>query len=109
MNTELSTPAESIPTVGTEKVPENFALLDVRGRIAALAECLDKQDPRLPGHLAAIHKALLESEELVHMLSKEERRQLIVGQKRHVGIMQIKEVIEKKTSTRGKKPTAADF
>lgn len=113
MNTETNpfegAPLLPLPTVGTEKVSENFALLDVRGRIAELSACLEKQDPRLPGHLAAIHKALLENEELVHLLSPEERRNLIVGQKRHVGIERIKAIVEKKGPGRAKKATAADF
>lgn len=85
-----------------------FAKLDVMQRIDAIEKGLLLQDPMLPQHLAAIHRTLLESEELVHLLSDEQVRTLIAGQRKHVQVQLVKEITTKK-STKVPKATAEDF
>ena len=51
-----------------------FIKLDVLGRINHIKAGLLLADPLLPTHLAAIHGSLIQYEELVHLLSDEERK-----------------------------------
>lgn len=84
-----------------------FAKLDVLGRIDQIQANLLKQDPMLPQHLSTIHKNLLQYEELVHLLSDDDIRKLIAGQKKLVGIELVKEAT--KTKTRVQKTTVDDL
>lgn len=70
----------------------DFIKLDVQGRIALLAGKLLEADPMLPVHLAAIHGAIIQYEELVHLLSDEEIQQLVAGQEKHTGTKLMEEV-----------------
>lgn len=89
---------------------ENFELLDVAGRIEQISAKLLENDPMLPIHLASIHKALIANEELVHLLSDEQVKQLIAGQKKHVNVQLVKEITTtKRASTKVPKATADDF
>lgn len=81
----------------------DFIKLDVEGRIQQIAEKLHAQDPLLPTHLAAIHGALIQYEELVHMLSDEQIGQLVAGQMKQVGTKLTEEIIKAKKSTLGPK------
>lgn len=86
-----------------------FIKLDVQGRIQLLGEKLLEQDPQLPTHLAAIHGALIQYEELVHLLSDDEIKTLIAGQKKHTGTTLTNEIIKaKKVSAAKFKPVSAD-
>lgn len=73
-----------------------FIKLDVQGRIALLGEKLLEQDPQLPTHLAAIQSSLIQYEELAHLLSDEEIKTLIAGQKKHTGVKLTDEIIKAK-------------
>lgn len=88
----------------------DFIKLDVQGRIAQMADKLREQDPMLPVHLAAIHGALIQYEELVHLLSDEQIEQLVAGQSKHVGVMLVQEITKsKKASVSARIPkTSAD-
>lgn len=70
----------------------DFIKLDVQGRIAQIEASLLLADPLLPVHLSAIHSALIQYEELVHLLSDGEIKTLIAGQSKHVGVMLTKEI-----------------
>lgn len=93
--------------VGTaELLPEVlFAKLDVEQRIQEIGAALLRQDPMLPGHLEAIHKNLMQYEELTHLLSDEQIGVLMSGQKRYVAVQLVKETISK--GSRAKTPKAA--
>jgi hypothetical protein len=89
-----------------------FIKLDVQGRIALMAEKLLQIDPMLPVHLSAIHGALIQYEELVHLLSDEEIANIIAGQSKHVGVMLTTEVTKASKATvmkRIQKASADDF
>jgi hypothetical protein len=87
-----------------------FHRMDVMSRIDQIEECLKGNDPKLPGHLAAIHKTLLQFEDLIHMLSDDQIRMFMSGQKKHVNVMLVKEIVSKKVSTaKIPKASADDF
>jgi hypothetical protein len=79
-----------------------YQKLDVFQRIEAIEKCLLTQDPRLPTHLAVIHSTLIKYEELAHLLSDEQIRMLIAGQKKHAGTELVKESIKSKTNSAAK-------
>ena len=90
----------------------DFIKLDVQGRLGLMRERLLQQDPMLPVHLSAIHGALIQYEELVHLLSDEDIKTLVAGQSKHVGVKLTEEIIKTKKSTLGPKipkNTAEDF
>lgn len=88
----------------------DFVKLDVMQRIEEIGAKLTEQDPLLPTHLAAIHRSLLEYEELVHVLSDEQIRTLIAGQKKHVQVQLVKEITAgRKSTAKVPKATAEDF
>ncbi len=76
-----------------------FIKLDVQGRIQHIEENLLKQDPLLPVHLSAIHSALIQYEELVHLLTDEQISSLVAGQSKHVGVTLTKEITGKSKAT----------
>lgn len=53
---------------------------DTFQKIADLEQQLLRNDPQLPTHLAAIHRNLMQYEELVHLLTDDQIHQLIKGQ-----------------------------
>jgi hypothetical protein len=77
----------------------DFIKLDVQGRIQQIGAKLLEQDPMLPVHLSAIHGALIQYEELVHLLDDSEIKMLIAGQVRHTGVSVVKEITGKTKST----------
>jgi hypothetical protein len=89
-----------------------FIKLDVQGRLSLMAESLLNADPLLPVHLSAIHSALIQYEELVHLLSDEEIATLIAGQARHTGVQLISEITKSSKASISKripKASADDF
>jgi len=89
-----------------------FIKLDVQGRLKLMAEKLLEQDPLLPVHLSAIHGALIEHEELVHLLSDDDIKTLVAGQTKHIGVQLTKEITSSSkasVSRRIPKATADDF
>lgn len=64
----------------------DFIKLDVQGRIQQIAENMLQADPMLPVHLSAIHGALIQYEELVHLLDDADIAKLVAGQIKHVGV-----------------------
>lgn len=87
---------------------QEFAALDVRQKISAIGEKLTQADPMLPIHLANIHRSLKQYEELVHLLSDEEIRILVTGQRQHAKV----ELVKATTAKRGKplsRTTAEDL
>ena len=63
----------------------------------------------LPTHLGAIHQSLIQYDELVHLLSDEEIKALVAGQKKHVGVELTKEIVKTKSAARVPKASAEDF
>lgn len=80
-----------------------FIKLDVQGRIQQIAEKLTQQDPLLPVHLSAIHGALIQYEELVHLLSDDDIKKLVAGQVRHTGVQLTSEVTKASKATVSKR------
>lgn len=90
----------------------DFIKLDVQGRIQQIGEALTKADPLLSVHLSAIHQALIQYEELVHMLSDADIATLIAGQIKHTGVSLAKEITgssKASVSKRIPKASADDF
>lgn len=81
----------------------DFIKLDVQGRIKQIEEKLLQVDPQLPTHLGAIHNALIQYEELVHVLSDAEIKSLIAGQKKHMGVSLTKEITSASKATIAKR------
>jgi hypothetical protein len=88
----------SAPAPDTE-----FLKLDVISRIQQIGEKLLEKDPLLPTHLGAIHSTLIQYEELVHLLSDEQIKTLIAGQKKHTGNMVVAEITKTSKATVGKR------
>lgn len=84
--------------------------LDVWQKISDLEALITKQDPRIPGHVAAIHKNLIVYEELTHLLSDEQIRTLVVAQKQITGQTLAAKVkaVSKKSETKMLKGITAD-
>lgn len=80
-----------------------FIKLDVLGRINLIQDGLLKQDPLLPTHLAAIHSALINYEELIHLLSDADIASLIAGQVKHTGAMLTSEITKSSKATVAKR------
>lgn len=76
-----------------------FIKLDVQGRIQQIEAKLKEADPMLPVHLSAIHGALIQYEELVHLLSDSDISSLVAGQTKHTGVTLMKEVSGKSKAT----------
>ena len=70
-----------------------FAKLDVQERCAKIQAALLEKDPMLPQHLAVIHRTLLQYEELVHLLSDDDIKAIIAGQRKHTNVELVKEAI----------------
>lgn len=81
-------------------------------KIHDIESLLLKSDPTLPGHLAAIHRNLTRYEELNHLLSDDQIRQLIRGQAQVTGTV-IMQTVMKSTKAANTKMakgiTAADL
>lgn len=83
---------------------------DTFQKIADIEAMLTKNDPMLPGHLAAIHRNLTRYEELNHLLSDDQIRELIRGQSQVTGTV-ITQAVAKSTksaNTRMAKGITAD-
>lgn len=90
----------------------DFIKLDVQGRLQQMQESMLKADPLLPVHLSAIHGALIQYEELVHLLSDEDIAVLVAGQIKHTGVKLTKEITGASKATisrRIPKASADDF
>lgn len=85
-----------------------FQTNTIAGRLKELESALLKDDPEYRTHLAAIHKAVREQEELVHILSDAQLAVIFDGLKKFTGASLIKEMVEKPTR-RKSKPTADDL
>lgn len=103
--------SDNVLPQGTDQQVDELAFVkaDVFGRIDQIAEALLKQDPMLPVHLREIHKNLIQYEELVHLLSDEQIKNLVAGQKKHAGMSLIKEATTAKKTTRIPKTTVDDL
>lgn len=89
-----------------------FIKLDVVGRIQQISNGLLAADPLLPVHLSAIHSALIQYEELVHLLSDDDIAILVQGQIKHTGQSLVKEITGSSKATvsrRIPKASADDF
>jgi hypothetical protein len=80
-----------------------FIKLDVQGRLAAIKEKLLEQDPMLPVHLSAIHSAVIQYEELVHILKDEDIKVLMAAQQKHVGVVLGDEITKSSKATVSKR------
>lgn len=90
----------------------DFIKMDVQGRIASIESSLLQADPMLPTHLAAIHSALIQYEELVHLLDDAEIKTLIAGTARHAQVELMSEVTKSSKASVSKripKASADDF
>lgn len=83
------TPAETLIT------PELQPIVDFTWqKISLLADSLARQDPLIAGHLAAIHQNLNKYEELNHLLSDEQIREIVVAQKQVTGTVLVTKVVK---------------
>lgn len=100
--------------MNTTSTPDNssldFAKLDVLARLDLIEAKLKDQDPELPMHLQSIHRALLENEELVHILPDEKIRTYMAGMQKYKQLQLVAEASKSRSSggKRGKQ-TEDDF
>jgi len=64
--------------------PQIPALLE---KINALQQSLLANDPKMPDHLKAIHRTLIQYEELSHLLSEEQIATILEGAQKKLGII----------------------
>lgn len=83
-----------------------LAKLDVLGRLDEIHSRLKEADPNLPTHLSAIHKTLLQYEELVHILPDEKVGILMQGMAKYKNIKLVEEAAKTRTK---KKQDVDDF
>ena len=77
--------------------------------LASLEQSLLAADPRMPGHLRAIHAVLISYPETVHLLEDAEIALVINGAKKHTATEIVKETTAKATGTRAKKPSVDEL
>lgn len=65
-------------------------------RIVDLDTLLKANDPKMAGHLKEIHSQLSKYEELVHLLTDDQIRQIISAQKQVTGTMLVQKVVKTK-------------
>lgn len=116
MSTEQTDTAEAADTAGVDSIlssplPAQPVALDaanpvhfeVMSRLAALEEALLARDPMMKMHLGAIHKELIQHEELVHLLSNEQIGKIVTAQQVHTGNVLVADI----TGKAGKAKAAA--
>lgn len=72
-------------------------------KIAALEQALVDKDPKMPEHLRSIHKALIQYEELSHLLTEEQLGTIIAAQSQKLGVV----LAEETKASKGKSSAAA--
>lgn len=80
-----------------------FIKLNVQGRLQEMSDNMLKQDPMLPVHLSAIHSALIQYEELVHLLSDADIEKLVAAQGKHIGVSLHRETTKASKATVNKR------
>lgn len=95
---EALTAPEAITKLNSSE-PIHFELMT---RLAQLEEALLARDPMMKMHLGAIHKQLIQYDELVHLLSDEEIGKIVAAQQAHTNTV----LIIESTSKKGKTATA---
>jgi len=68
-------------------------------KIEQLKAALLAKDPAMPGHLRAIHRNLVQYEELSHLLTEDQIATILDGAQRKLGII----LAEETTKTKGSK------
>jgi hypothetical protein len=97
MSEAITAPASLTKLSDSE--PIQFELMT---RLAQLEEALLARDPMMKIHLGAIHKQLIQHEELVHLLTDEEIGKIVGDQQAHTNTI----LIVESTSKKGKTATA---
>lgn len=72
-------------------------------RLADVEAALLARDPLMKTHLGAIHKAMIEYEEIPNLLRPEEIAKIMAAQQAHTGIVLRAEVVGKSKAAAGKK------
>lgn len=81
---------------------------DVLGKLTLIKDRLLAQDPELPTHLAAIHRALQMHEELVHILPDDQIQIYMAGMSKYKQIQIVEEATKARGPRKGKQ-SADDF
>lgn len=79
----------ALDTALEDSNPVHFELMS---RMAQLEEALLARDPMMKMHLAAVHKQLIQHEELVHLLKDEEMGRIVAAQQSHTNTSLVQEV-----------------
>lgn len=98
----LSAPLAETPKLDAAN-PIHFELMD---RLAQLEAALLARDPMMKTHLGAIHKQLVQYEELVHLLSDEEIGKIVGAQQQHTNTALAAEVSSKAGKAKAANRTA---
>jgi len=87
----------------------SFAELTLRGRLAELETALMLKDPGMKNHLAAVHKQLHEQDDLVHLLTDEQRAVIVAGYKSYRNIQLVEKAKAPASRGRSAKVTEDDI
>lgn len=98
----LAAPIAETPALDGNN-PIHFAMLD---RLAQLEVALLARDPMMKVHLGAIHKELIQHEELVHLLSNEQIGKIVGAQQIHTNTILAAEVTSKSGKAKAANRTA---
>lgn len=89
----------------------NPALEEISIKIQKLQDLLLASDPKMPEHLRAIHRTLVQYEELSHLLSEDQIAIILEGAQKKLGMILADETrnSKSKTSSKLKGVTADDL
>lgn len=99
----LAAPLDVTPRLDATN-PIHFDLMD---RLTQLEAALLARDPLMKTHLGAIHKQLVQYEELVHLLTDEEIGKIVGAQQQHTNTTLAAEVSTKSGKTKAANRTAS--
>ena len=68
-------------------------------KISDLESLLKTNDPRIAGHLKAIHATLIQYEELVHLLSDDQIREMMLAQSAVTGTVLVQKVVKSSSAS----------
>ena len=98
----LAAPLAETPRLDATE-PLHFEMLD---RLAQLETALLARDPMMKVHLGAIHKNLIQHEELVHLLTDQQIGQIVGAQQAHTNTSLLQELTSKAGKAKAANRTA---
>lgn|SRR5574341_308567 len=92
----------------TEQAPQHPKLVELLPKLDTLEKALLSADPLMSTHLKAIHKELIQYEELAHLLSEEQIAVILEAQQKKIGVILAAETTKQKPNGKIKGGVTAD-